>query len=236
MAEAAVQYSIAKEKARDKYDETRLRMAGYQISNIVDTSTTGMITSFENEYPLQKVSLDDYERRIKKLADSEAGDYVSLKQLIECFKDNQFLNQIEKEDSVVRALLTDPSLSKDKNGVYFIPYLMLIGILYCASNPNVRAQKFFELCQMELDPQISAGDKELKDYCKKLLDISYRLSIKVYNQFHPEQPKKEWIEVNDWQTLYDDIFENDDDGFLEKIFGSQSKLETEIFLKKLSKE
>jgi len=29
--------------------------------------------------PLQKVSLDDYERRIKKLVDSETGDEVTLK-------------------------------------------------------------------------------------------------------------------------------------------------------------
>lgn len=88
--------------------------------------------------PLQRVALDDYERRIKKLVDSETGDEVSLKQMIECFRDNPFLARIEDENSIVRLLLTDPILQK-KEDTYHIPYLMLVGILYCASNTKVKA-------------------------------------------------------------------------------------------------
>ena len=54
-------------------------MKGYQITNITDSSETGVITEFENNLPLQKISLDDFERRIKKLGDSESGDEISLK-------------------------------------------------------------------------------------------------------------------------------------------------------------
>jgi hypothetical protein len=52
IAEAKVSYESAKLRARDKYDETKLRMKGYQASNIVDTSETGFITEFENQLPL----------------------------------------------------------------------------------------------------------------------------------------------------------------------------------------
>ena len=104
----------------------------------MDTTETGSITQFENDLPLQRVALDDFERRIKKLVDSETGDEVTLRQMIECFKDNPFLAKIEDEGSLVRAILTDPSMQK-KQGTYHIPYLMLVGILYCASNTNVKA-------------------------------------------------------------------------------------------------
>ena len=88
---------------------------------------------------LTKVSIDEFERRIKKLVDSEQGDEINLKQLIECFKDHPVLKEIEKEDSVLRKLLTHNSLSSKKKGYFYIPYLMIVGILYCASNPKLKA-------------------------------------------------------------------------------------------------
>lgn len=104
----------------------------------MDTTETGPITAFENDFSLQRVALDDYERRIKKLVDSETGDEVTLKQMIECFKDNPFLAKIQDENSLVRLILTNPALQKKKD-TYHIPYLMLVGILYCASNTKVKA-------------------------------------------------------------------------------------------------
>jgi hypothetical protein len=71
-------------------------------------------------------------------------------------------------------------MQNDKHN-FFIPYLMLLGILYCASNPKNKAQKFFELCQMDLLPTLSATDKELKEYFPKLCEISYETIIQVYN-------------------------------------------------------
>mmetsp|Transcript_7186 Transcript_7186/g.6280 ORF Transcript_7186/g.6280 Transcript_7186/m.6280 type:complete len:95 (+) Transcript_7186:257-541(+) len=94
--------------------------------------------------------------------------------MIECFKDSPFLKTITLEDSLVRKILTHPCLKKNEDGdTFHIPYLMLVGVLFCASNVKVKGSKFFELCQMELNPQISAGDKELRDYYMKLLQISY---------------------------------------------------------------
>ena len=59
--------------------------------------------------------------------------------------------------------------------------MMLMGILYCSSNKEIRAKKFYELCQMELDPIISAADKEMHEALIKLVQIAYEMIINVYN-------------------------------------------------------
>ena len=62
-------------------------------------------------------------------------------------------------------------LSSDE--VYLhIPYLLLIGILYCKSTTKERATKMYHLCQMDLTPHVSSSDRELKDYFYKLCEIS----------------------------------------------------------------
>ena len=128
---------------------------------INDPSETGIITKFEATFPLITISLDEYERRIKKFIDSETcNNEITLDQLIECFRSHPNLNEITNENSLTRKLFTDKVMIK-KGPNFYIPYLMLLGILYCASNAKARAQKFFELCQMELNPCITATDKEI---------------------------------------------------------------------------
>ena len=40
---------------------------------------------------------------------------------------------------------------------------MILGILYTASSSRERAERFYELIQLELEPQIFTGDEEFKD-------------------------------------------------------------------------
>lgn len=109
---------------------------------------------------------------------------------------------------------------KDKNGNYHIPYLMLLGILFCASNSQVKVQKFFNICQNELNPSISATDKELKMYTPKLFEISYEMMINLFNDSNPESAKAEWIS-KDCQQIYLDLFEK----YLDEVYGENgSKL------------
>lgn len=74
-------YSAYKEKAREKYDEAKLKYKGYGVQQINDTSETGVITKFEFELPLTRVSLDEFERRVKKFVDSsgDQGEEITLK-------------------------------------------------------------------------------------------------------------------------------------------------------------
>jgi hypothetical protein len=103
------------------------------------------------------------------------------------------LNEIEKEDSLIRKILTHKALV-EKPGTFHIPYLMLVGILYCASNPKTKATKFFEVCQIDLNPTINAGDKELEKFFPKLCEISYDMMISLYNSQHPQEAHPEWID------------------------------------------
>src|SRR5258708_5535892 len=67
--DAKIKYAPQIEKAKIKYDEARMRVKGYTVDKIEDLSETGMVTEFELRLPLCKIDIDEYERRLKKLAD-----------------------------------------------------------------------------------------------------------------------------------------------------------------------
>lgn len=60
--------------------------------------------------------------------------------------------------------------------------MVLFGILYCSSNKELKVNKFYELCQINLDPYIASSDKELVELIPKLLEISYDLALAVYKK------------------------------------------------------
>ena len=59
---------------------------------------------------------------------------------------------------------------------------MILGILYTASSARERAERFYELIQLDLEPQIFTGDEEFKDLFPLIGQISYNVMIKHYNQ------------------------------------------------------
>ncbi len=65
---------------------------------------------------------------------------------------------------------------------YHVPSLMLLGILYCASHKKVRAHKFVELCNPNLDEYIQVSNRELKMNVFGLLEISYVFIIQLYEE------------------------------------------------------
>lgn len=52
-----------------QYDAAKLKVKGYSAPNVVDNSSTGMITQFEKRLPVGKVDIDEFERRLKTLID-----------------------------------------------------------------------------------------------------------------------------------------------------------------------
>lgn len=84
-------YFEAKEKygptLKEKYEEAKIKMQTYKPEKISDDSQTAMITKFEETLPLKKVTIQDFERRIKKFATPESPNLVTEAQLIESFKD-----------------------------------------------------------------------------------------------------------------------------------------------------
>lgn len=76
-----VKYYEAKEKygptLQEKYEEAKMKMQSFRPEKINDSSQTAMITKFEENIPLRKMTIDEFERRIKKLADPESKDQLT---------------------------------------------------------------------------------------------------------------------------------------------------------------
>ena len=77
---------------------------------VIDTDAkTKFITEFEKELPLRNISLNEYERRLKKLVRPSDKDMIRVRTVIECFKDHWAFTEIANEDgSLIRDLMFDP--------------------------------------------------------------------------------------------------------------------------------
>jgi len=93
-----------------------LFIKGYRKPNIKDEHLTGMVTNWElDNLPLYCMSLDDYERRLKKLVDPSCEDLITGSQIEEVFKDHYAFKDIIYEGSLVRSLMLNPIFKKDES-------------------------------------------------------------------------------------------------------------------------
>ena len=58
--------------------------------------------------------------------------------------------------------------------------LMLLGLLYCRSNRRQRAEKFYELVEINLTEHLLDSDPEFRQYIPFLYEISYKLMFRLY--------------------------------------------------------
>lgn len=59
---------------------------------------------------------------------------------------------------------------------------MLLGLLYCPSNKEQRANKLYELVEIELTQILTVTDPELVQFVPILYEISLNLMFKVYEK------------------------------------------------------
>lgn len=132
-------------------------------------------------------------------------DKASVKMVTECFKDHWAFLEITQENSLTRELMFDrifiakeddegeieeseqEDYDLDSKQVH-IPILMLLGILYCRSNRKQRAQKFYELVEIELTDTLSASDQEFKAYVPYLYEIPYKFMFRLYARHRDQKP------------------------------------------------
>ena len=57
--------------------------------------------------PLRNISLNDYERRLKKLVNPKMNDYASVRMIVECFKDHWAFTDITVSNTLTRELMFD---------------------------------------------------------------------------------------------------------------------------------
>jgi len=214
-----------------------MRAQGFKVQKIEDTSQMQVVTEFQQSLPLSRMTLNEYERRLKKLLDPQMGDEINTKQLVECFKDHYAFKEIADENSAVYRLLTDEVFQKDSKDSFHVPYLMLLGLLVCATNEKNKADKFFELCQIELNDKISHQDGEFVDYFPKIIEIAYDTLIRHYNLNNPENKKEHWLRPQEKMgELYSTIFEEVTDKLFMDGDNVVSSLENDKFIERIHKK
>lgn len=216
-------YGRVSKSAKKKYSYARLKLKGYKFNNNQDDSETQRITQMENNIALVSVALDDFEQRLTDFYIKEKTNKMTIPQVIECFKSNQFLDDIIDEASFSRKILTHKVLSNTKNTIY-LPYLRLLGILICASTPKMKAEAFYKILQPEdLDSRdqpnkttdILKSEVLIPEYFEKMLEISYVLMIDLYSHMDGGEDKTSWI-IDELEDIYKEVY----DVFLKDVFGN----------------
>ena len=142
---------------------------GWVIESVDDQSQVKFVTEFEKDLPLRNISLVEYERRLKKLVTPAMNDMVPVRVVTECFKDHWAFLDIDDDESLTRELMFDKiflqQISEDEEEQTplderrcSVPMLMLLGLLYCRSNRRQRAEKFYELVEIELTENLQSND------------------------------------------------------------------------------
>lgn len=63
---------------KEQYEIAKMKMLQYKPEVIEDKSATCMITKFEESLPLKKMTIDEFERRLKKLVDPTCQDKITV--------------------------------------------------------------------------------------------------------------------------------------------------------------
>ena len=188
------------------YDIARMYANGWIIEAVNDTTRTKFITEFEKGLPLRNISLTEYERRLKKLVTPKMEDKATVRMVTECFRDHWAFLDIAEKNSLTRELMFDRlfMFGEDAEADYTegeeeeddsldekcvsIPILMLLGILYCRSNRKQRAEKFYELVEIELTDTLPASDVEFRSYVPYLYEIPFKLMFRLYDRHRDQKP------------------------------------------------
>ena len=93
---------------------------------------------------------------------------TTVKVVEECFKDHWAFLDIEEEGSLTRELMFDETFLDEQNEGeedqplserrIYVPWLMLLGLIYCRSNRRQRAEKFYELVEIQLTESLARDD------------------------------------------------------------------------------
>jgi hypothetical protein len=115
---------------------------------------------------------------------------------------------------------------------------MLLGLLVCATNERNKADKFFELCQINLDERISHQDGEFVEYFPKIVEIAYTIMITHHNHANPEnQATKKWVKSEEVMgPIVAEIFEEFTDKLFEDEGNVVNTLENEKFVDRIYKK
>ena len=125
----------------------------------------------------------------------------------------------------------DESMEEDPELTFRVDELNLLGILYCKCEPEIRAERFYSFLQPGLEEQISCQDRDIEVFVPVMGRICYEAIICCYNQEQenlgtnkgrPDLVPMDKIEI--LEQACKSVLEDVDIGFLEKIFGFQTRI------------
>lgn len=73
---------------------------------------------------------------------------------------------------------------------------MLMGLLYCRSNRRERAEKFYELVEIQLTETLSSTDEEFEAYVPIMVEIVYGLMFRMYERHRNQAPDSGQPEID----------------------------------------
>ena len=142
-------------------------MASAGMDRIKDNSETAFLTMYEQNLAIKHVHIDEWADRVKRFVYKKENTvnkvpYVKLQQLEAAFKGNKYLEMIlkDKESLDWRLLTTDDlfcdlkdengdirdadSYEEDPNLEFQVNHLILLGLLYCKGEPELRVERFYQ--------------------------------------------------------------------------------------------
>jgi len=125
-----------------------------------------------------------------------------------------------------------------------VPLLMLLGLLYCPSTRKQRAEKFYELVEIELTEMLDANDVEFREYVPKIYEIVNKLMFELYEEYK-EPDKDEFgdplmpdIHIENYipsdERTFNELNTKVDQSFRDTLFHAQTRLTRQKIVDRLS--
>lgn len=121
-------------------------------------------------------------------------------------------------------MMTDDSMKKDKSSDnFYLPYLVLLGIVVCESDARQRAQAFVEIFHHHNNTfHISSNSRQLQEFYMRLMEIACDFMIHFYYVSHPNLRVIAALEHSHmWDESFHEMFEE----FLDYVFDTHTKLD-----------
>jgi hypothetical protein len=187
---------------------------GYVNETVYDEGRCKFVTEFEKMLPLRQISLEEYEERLYRNLTPAMEEKASVELIVESFKDHWAFRDISVPFTLTRELMfdrlflvendsseiiadsperkTDRQTDDEDDGlsgrVVDVTTLFLLGILYCRSNRRQRADRFFDIIDMDDAKSIKASDKAFRAYVPYIYEISYKLMFRLYERHRDQAP------------------------------------------------
>jgi hypothetical protein len=201
------------------------------------------VAELERDMAWSFIGYRTYEDRVTRQIFEEDHEVVSLGVLAKSFHGIRAFADLNVEGSLLRRMVTSKYLEKSAHveGTHIeqhkirVKALLLLGILYCKGDAQLKATAFYDVIQGDLKEEIPNNDGDLRELYPLVLQlatsyISYWAYVHSGKRVHQEDVDKY---EEDMKEVYEAIHEN----LIDDIFGEHaSKITRHEFIHKLAGE